>query len=126
MRERDPLNALSMVLRSVDAVRNTRALFVLLATFAGAGLLLAMAESTLARDASGWWGNVYWQVITARNGKPLVLVAQKEKALGVAQAALQAVSPSLAPSVTNLRKPTATAPRGPFVFPITPTSQETP
>lgn len=56
MRERDPLSALSLVLRSVDAVRNTRALFVLLATFAGAGLLLAMAESTLARDAAGWWG----------------------------------------------------------------------
>ena len=52
------MNALNLVLRSVDAVRNTRALFVLLATFAGAGLLLAMAESTLARDASGWWGPV--------------------------------------------------------------------
>ena len=56
MRERDPLSALSLVLRSVNAVRNMRALFVLLATFAGAGLLLAMAESTLARDAAGWWG----------------------------------------------------------------------
>lgn len=46
------------MLRSVDAVRNTRALFVLLATFAAAGLLLAMAETTLARDADGWWGPV--------------------------------------------------------------------
>ena len=52
------MSALSLVLRSVDAVRNTRALFVLLATFAAAGLLLAMAESTLARDAGGWWGPV--------------------------------------------------------------------
>ena len=58
MPERDPLSALSLVLRSVDAVRNTRALFVLLATFAAAGLLLAMAETTLARDADGWWGPV--------------------------------------------------------------------
>lgn len=58
MRESDPLSALSLVLRSVDAVRNTRALFVLLATFAVAGLLLAMAESALARDAGGWWAPV--------------------------------------------------------------------
>ena len=57
MRERDPLSALNLVLRSVDAVRNTRALFVLLGTFAVAGLLVAMAESALAREA-GWWGRV--------------------------------------------------------------------
>lgn len=52
---RNPLHALSLVLGAVDAVRNTRALFVLLGTFCVAGLLLAMAESALARDA-GWWG----------------------------------------------------------------------
>lgn len=57
MRERDPLSALSLVLRSVDAVRNTRALYVLLGTFAVAGMLVAMAESSLARDA-GWWGPI--------------------------------------------------------------------
>ena len=57
MHERDPLSALSLVLRSVDAVRNTRALFVLLATFAAAGMLVALAESSLARNA-GWWGPV--------------------------------------------------------------------
>ena len=55
MRERDPLAALSVVLRSVDALRNTRALFMLLATFAGAGLLMAMAEASLARGPA-WWG----------------------------------------------------------------------
>ncbi len=55
MRERDPLRALSLVLGSVDAVRNTRALFVLLATFASAGLLVAMAESSLV-TRPGWWG----------------------------------------------------------------------
>ena len=55
MRERDPLSALSLVLRSVEAVRNTRALMVLLGTFAAAGLLVAMAEASLARSG-GWWG----------------------------------------------------------------------
>src|SRR5260221_10365374 len=57
MRERDPLGALNLVLRSVEAVRNTRALFVLLGTFASAGMLVAMAESSLAREA-GWWGPI--------------------------------------------------------------------
>ena len=37
-------------------------------------------------EGSGWWGNVYWQVVTSRDGKPLVLVAQKKTALAVAQA----------------------------------------
>lgn len=55
MRERDPLSGLRLVLRSVDAVRNLPALFVLLATFACAGLLVAMAEASLARDAGGPW-----------------------------------------------------------------------
>ena len=54
MRERDPLSALSRVLRSIEAVRNTRALAVLLGTFASAGLLVAMAEASLARPAAGW------------------------------------------------------------------------
>lgn len=39
-------------------------------------------------DGSGWWGNVYWQVVTSRDGKPLVLVAQKKTAMAVAQANL--------------------------------------
>lgn len=56
MRERDTvMNAFSRVLRSVDAVRNTRALTVLLGTFASAGLLVSMAEAAAAR-ADGWWG----------------------------------------------------------------------
>jgi hypothetical protein len=57
MPERDPSSALSLVLRSVDALRNARALYVLLATFAAAGILVAMAEASLARDA-GWWGPI--------------------------------------------------------------------
>ncbi|HEY1102761.1 MAG TPA: hypothetical protein VGE70_04985, partial [Burkholderiaceae bacterium] len=45
------------------------------------------APVTLQED-SGWWGNMYWQVALSRDGKPLVLVAQKKKALGVARAHL--------------------------------------
>ena len=37
------------------------------------------------KEGSGWWNNVYWQVVRSRDGKPLVLVAQKKKALAVAQ-----------------------------------------
>lgn len=54
-----PLDALNRVLSSVDSVRNGRALYALLATFAAAGLLLAVAENALARDAMRWgmaWG----------------------------------------------------------------------
>lgn len=40
------------------------------------------------KEGSGWWGNVYWQVVSSREGKPLVLVAQKKKALAFAQASL--------------------------------------
>ena len=55
MRERDTvMNALSRVLRSVEAVRNTAALIVLLGTFASAGLLVAMAEASSAR-VDAWW-----------------------------------------------------------------------
>ena len=54
MLERDPLRALSLVLGSVEAVRNSRALFVLLGTFACAGLLVSMAETSLAGHGRGW------------------------------------------------------------------------
>lgn len=48
MAHRSPLDALNIVLGSVEAVRNMRALYMLLATFASAGLLMAMAEGALA------------------------------------------------------------------------------
>ena len=54
-----PLDALNRVLGSVESVRNGRAVYALLATFAAAGLLLAMAESALARSSLAWgmlWG----------------------------------------------------------------------
>jgi len=49
-----PLDALGRILGAVESVRNLRALVVLLGTFAAGGLLLAMAEASLARGA-GWW-----------------------------------------------------------------------
>jgi hypothetical protein len=51
------IDALGQVLASLDSLRNLRALATLLGTFAAAGLLLAMAEASLARGA-GWWGPI--------------------------------------------------------------------
>ena len=48
--------------------------------------VFAFDEPMVMREGSGWWGNVYWQVVTSREGKPLVLVSQQKKALAVAQA----------------------------------------
>jgi hypothetical protein len=51
MPHRSPLEALNLVLGSVDAVRNLRALYVLLTTFASAGLLTAIAERAIVAGA---------------------------------------------------------------------------
>ncbi len=40
------------------------------------------------RESAGWWGNVYWEVVNSREGKPLILVAQKKTALVAARASL--------------------------------------
>lgn len=50
------LQSLSRVFASLDAVRNGPALYALLATFCFTGLLLAMAESNLARNDRLWGG----------------------------------------------------------------------
>ena len=50
--------------------------------------VFAFDQPVALETGSGWWGNVYWQVIDSRAGKPLVLVAQKKKALAVAQVSL--------------------------------------
>jgi hypothetical protein len=47
--------------------------------------VFAFDQPVTLKDSSGWWGNVYWQVITSREGKPLVLVSQQERALAVAR-----------------------------------------
>jgi len=51
---RSPIEALSLVLGSVDALRNLRALYLLLFTFALAGLFTAMAQASFVRG--GLWG----------------------------------------------------------------------
>lgn len=48
--------------------------------------VFAFDEPVALEADSGWWGNVYWQVVASRDGKPLVMVAQKKKALAVAEA----------------------------------------
>lgn len=57
--------------------------------FEKGGMVTVFAfDSAVALDNdAGWWGNVYWQVVASKDGKPLVLVAQKKKALAVAEAA---------------------------------------
>jgi hypothetical protein len=47
--------------------------------------VFAFDKAVALQEGYGWWGNVYWKVITSRNGKPLVLVAQKKPALDMAQ-----------------------------------------
>jgi len=54
MRSSSPLDALALVLGSVEAVRNVRALYLLLTTFALAGLLTALAQGALGRGALTW------------------------------------------------------------------------
>ena len=48
--------------------------------------VFAFDEPIAIKEDSGWWDNVYWQVVTSKDGKPLVLVAQKKHALSVAEA----------------------------------------
>ena len=50
--------------------------------------VFAFDKAVALAEGGGWWGNVYWKVISSRDGKPLVLVAQKKQALAVAQAHL--------------------------------------
>lgn len=50
--------------------------------------VFAFDQSVSLKDGSGWWNNVYWQVVRSRDGKPLVLIAQQEKALALARASL--------------------------------------
>ena len=50
--------------------------------------VFAFDDAMQIKEGSGWWGSVHWQVVTSREGKPLVLVAEKQNALTVAQTAL--------------------------------------
>lgn len=50
--------------------------------------LFAFDQPVTLSDGNGWWGNVYWQVVRSKGGKPLVLVAKRKEALAVATRAL--------------------------------------
>lgn len=52
--------------------------------------VFAFDQPVALADGGGWWDRVHWRVVRARDGRPLVLVAQKERALVVAEAALRA------------------------------------
>jgi hypothetical protein len=58
MTQKLSLHALNRVLASIDAPRNGRALYALLSAFCLAGLMLASAESALAKGDSTW--GVVW------------------------------------------------------------------
>ena len=58
MAQKITLEALNRILASIDAARNGQALYALLSSFCFAGLLLAMAESALARGDS-LWGSIW-------------------------------------------------------------------
>ena len=73
-----PLHALNAVLRSIESVRNGRALYLLLAVFAVSGLLLAMARGALAREsglvAAFWGGAAFFAVFYGSSAAGLVLM----------------------------------------------------
>lgn len=47
--------------------------------------VFAFDQPVTLKEDSGWWSDVYWRVVTSRDGKPLILVSEKKKALSVAQ-----------------------------------------
>ena len=58
--------ALARVLACLDAFRNGPALYALITSFCFAGLLLAMAESSLARGDSAWGTRGNWCMLYGR------------------------------------------------------------
>lgn len=48
--------------------------------------VFAFDKPVTLKEDSGWWNDVYWQVVTSRkDGRSLILVSEKKKALTVAQ-----------------------------------------
>lgn len=52
--------------------------------------VFAFDQPASLAEGHGWWADVHWQVVRSRDGRPLVLVAQQRRALGVAAASLRA------------------------------------
>ena len=46
--------------------------------------VFAFDQPVSLKESQGWWDDVYWQVITGRDGRPLILVSERKKALTVA------------------------------------------
>jgi len=46
--------------------------------------VFAFDQPVTLKEGQGWWNDVYWQVVTGRDGRPLVLVSEKKRALAVA------------------------------------------
>ncbi|MFN0185270.1 MAG: hypothetical protein ACKVQR_15775 [Aquabacterium sp.] len=78
--EPDTLQTLRQVLDSVDALRNGRALWLLLATFAMAGLLLASAQAALGKasmpGAVLWGGLALFATFYGSNAAGLMVMDQ--------------------------------------------------
>ena len=76
--EHGALQALNAVLQSIESVRNARALYLLMLAFAGAGLLMTMATSALAREAALaaalWVGGAFFVLFYTSNAAGLVLM----------------------------------------------------
>jgi hypothetical protein len=94
----NPIDALGRVLGSIEAVRNGRAVYLLLFAFAAAGLLLAMADAALARSdwAFGtlWGGAALTALFYGSNAAGLVLM---DEARGLpSREAVQALRDALA------------------------------
>lgn len=74
------LSSLARVLTSLDALRNLRALYALLAGFCTAGLLLAMAQSALVREqnllSATWMGLALAVAFFGVNATGLMLMDQ--------------------------------------------------
>jgi hypothetical protein len=65
---------------------NGRLAYHLTTFFEKGGLVTVFAfdQPISLPEGEGWWNNVYWQVVTGRDGRPLVLVSEKKRALDVA------------------------------------------
>lgn len=55
---------------------------------AGMVTLFAFDQPVILKKGSGWWDNVFWRVMHSRDGKPVVLIAKRKKAMVVASSAL--------------------------------------
>ncbi len=72
------LQALNSVLQSIESVRNTRALYLLLLAFAGTGLLMSMAQAAMARESAlattAWLASAFFVLFYTSNAAGLVLM----------------------------------------------------